>query len=130
MVMDEGKIVDGIRIINDKNPREVVIFNFHTWVEIIAGLMVKYGGKNEVEAKTILLESPLVENALKNYMAVVLRAHEVDYHWAMLYAHGEGYWLRGIDTNEPEDYKEWDAQYRKDRNLKAESFEFDDDAPT
>lgn len=52
MAMDKGKIVDGIRIINNMNPREVVIFNF------------------------------------QNYLAIVMRAHELDYPWAMILVHG------------------------------------------
>jgi hypothetical protein len=76
--MDETTIVDGIVIVNDRDPRESVVFNFRTWVEIIKGLMVQYAGKTEKEAASILLNSPLVENALRSYMAVGLRAHELD----------------------------------------------------
>ena len=76
--MDETTIVDGIVIVNDRDPRESVVFNFRTWVEIIKGLMVQCAGKTEKEAASILLNSPLVENALRSYMAVGLRAHELD----------------------------------------------------
>jgi hypothetical protein len=76
--MDETTIVDGIVIVNDHDPSESVVFNFRTWVEIIKGLMVQYAGKTEKEAASILLNSPLVENALRSYMAVGLRAHELD----------------------------------------------------
>jgi hypothetical protein len=78
MAMDERKIVDGILIVDDNDPRRCVIFNFRTWVEIIKGLMVQCAGKTEKEAASILLNSPLVENALRSYMAVGLRAHELD----------------------------------------------------
>jgi hypothetical protein len=45
MAMDERKIVDGILIVDDNDPRRCVIFNFRTWVEIIKGLMVQCAGK-------------------------------------------------------------------------------------
>ncbi|MGO4762473.1 hypothetical protein AB4120_08020 [Cupriavidus sp. 2KB_3] len=124
--MDESKIVDGILIVDDNDPRRCVIFNFRTWVEIIKGLMVQYAGKTEKEAASILLNSPLVENALRSYMAVGLRAHELDYHWAMLLAHGEGYWRKGIDTEEPDGYEEWDERYRKEHDLEERNFIFYD----
>ncbi|WP_454765840.1 hypothetical protein [Cupriavidus campinensis] len=124
--MDESRIIDHIVILNDKNPSESVIFNFRTWVTIIKAIMVKYAGKSEDEANSIVLSSPLVNFALNGYMAIVVRAHELDYHWAMLLAHGERYWKRGIDTDEPEGFDAWEEQYRRDHNLEAESFIFID----
>lgn len=124
--MDKNKIIDHILIVDDKNPKDRVIFNFHTWVEVIKGIMVKYANKSQNEAESIILASPLVNNALNNYMAIVVRCHEYHYHWAMLLAYGEQYWLKGISSDLPEDYFEWDEQYRKDHNLAEESFVFID----
>ena len=113
LAMDESKIVHGIVIVNDRDPRESVVFNFRSWVAIIQAIMVKYAGKSEEEAKSLVLDSPLVEHALDGYMAIVVRSHELDYHFAMLLAHGEQYWQRGIDSDPPEGFWAWDKQYRK-----------------
>jgi len=126
--MDPSEIVDHILFVDEKNPMEWVVFNFRTWILMINAIMVKYAGKSEEESDSIIFASPIVTHALDDYMSVLCRAHDVTYHWAMLLAHGEQYWLRGIDSREPEGFYEWDAQYRKDHNLKAESFEFNDDA--
>lgn len=44
----------------------------------------------------------------------------------MLIVYGERYWEKGINSQEPEGYFEWETQYRKDHNLAEESFEFND----
>ena len=44
----------------------------------------------------------------------------------MLITYGEGYWQRGISSDEPSDYITWESQYRIDNSLKEESFEFID----
>lgn len=77
--MDASNIVDGIVIVNDRNPEESVIFNFHTWVSIIKAIIVRYSEKNEYEAEKIIMDSWLVKRALEDYMAIVVRAHELDY---------------------------------------------------
>lgn len=125
-MMDKNKIIDHILFVNDKNPAENIIFNFHTWVEIIKAIMVKYANKSEDEAVSLMFASPLVNNALDGYMAIVVRCHELEYHWAMELAYGEQYWQKGISSQEPEDYFEWEEQYRKDHNLAEESFVFSD----
>ncbi|MTD28228.1 hypothetical protein [Erwinia sorbitola] len=125
-MMDKNKIVDQISFINDKKPTENIIFNFHTWVEIIKAIMVKYANKSEDEAESLMFSSPLVKNALDGYMAIVVRCHELEYHWAMELAYGEQYWQKGISSQEPEDYLMWDEKYRKDHNLAEESFVFSD----
>jgi hypothetical protein len=122
--MDASNIVDGIVIVNDRNPEESVIFNFHTWVSIIKAIIVRYSEKNEYEAEKIIMDSWLVKRALEDYMAIVVRAHELDYHWAMILVHGERYWRRGISEIEPDNFWEWEEEYKRDHNLKQESFIF------
>ncbi|WP_338307101.1 hypothetical protein [Escherichia coli] len=61
---------------------------------------------------------------IESYNDVTFYSHEVEYHWAMLIAYGEFYWEKGISSQEPEGYFEWEAQYRKNHNLAEESFEF------
>lgn len=125
--MDKRKIVDGILVINERDSTESVVFNFHTWFSIIKAIMIKYAAKSEGEADSTLMNSWLVEAALDDYMAIVVRAHDLDYHWAMVLAHGECYWWRGIDSREPEGFWEWEEQYRKDHNLEADDFIFSDE---
>ncbi|MGO4762474.1 hypothetical protein AB4120_08025 [Cupriavidus sp. 2KB_3] len=123
-MIEESKIVDGIVIVNDRDPRESVVFNFRTWVAIIQAIMVKYGDLGDDQANAVLLASSLVENALDGYLDVGLRAHELDYHWAMLLTHGEQYWRRGIDSDPPEGFWAWEKQYKKEHNLEDKSFVF------
>lgn len=132
-MIDKKEIVDRILIINEKDPRDARIFNFHTWFEVVKGNMVKYAHKSAAEAEAFLLSSYLMEVLLDDIRTtnpwIDLTNHEIEYHWAMLLAYGEQYWLKGIPV-EPEDYLEWDEQYRKDHNLAKESFVFiDDDDP-
>lgn len=127
--MDEDRIVDGILVVDDEDPGANVIFNFHTWVSIIEAIIVRYAGKTEAEAKALVRCSSLVENALNGYMAIVMRSHDLEYHWAMLLAHGPQYWIRGIDSNEPEGFWGWEKQYRKEHNLKDRSFVYSDELP-
>ena len=123
-MMDKSKVVDQRVLINENNPGERIVFNFHTWLEVIKAILVNYAGKTEAEAESLLCASPLVNNALGGYMAALVRAHELEYHWAMELAHGEQYWQNGVSTEEPDGYFEWDQQYRKDHGLAAASFEF------
>lgn len=57
-------------------------------------------------------------------MAACMRSHESEYHWAMLIAFGEQYWLKGISQDEPDDYFEWESKYKKIKGLAEESFIF------
>jgi hypothetical protein len=124
MAMNENQIIDGLPFFDNGNVGRGVVFNFRTWVTIIQAIMVEYGGLNEDEAKSILFASSLVEDALDGYMDVTLRAHELDYHWAMLLSHGEQYWRRGIDSAPPEGFWAWEKQYKKEHKLEDRSFVF------
>lgn len=59
-------------------------------------------------------------------MSVALRSHENEYHWAMTIVYGERYWDKNISAEEPQDYFEWEIEYRFKNNLAKESFEFFD----
>jgi len=62
-------------------------------------------------------------NSVFDSMSAVVRCHESEHHLAMLIAYGEQYWLKGISSDEPDDYFEWEEKYRKEHNLALESFE-------
>ncbi|MGT5000412.1 hypothetical protein ACRWF7_17995, partial [Escherichia coli] len=91
----------------------------------LKAIMMKYAGKNEQESDKLFFSSVLFNNLkIESYNDVTFYSHEVEYHWAMLIAYGELYWEKGISSQEPEGYFEWEAQYRKNHNLAEESFEF------
>jgi len=126
-VIDKSKIIDGILFVNHKNINESIKFNFYTWTELIKAILIRYTKKSKEEANTLIFNSPIINNSLDDYMAVVVRCHESEYHLAMLIAYGEQYWLKGISSDEPDDYFKWEEQYRKEHNLAQESFEIIDE---
>ncbi|PHM64982.1 hypothetical protein Xsto_02443 [Xenorhabdus stockiae] len=123
-MIDKKNIIDGIVVTDENNPDKKVIFNLHTWVEILKAIIVKYGNKSESEAEQLVLNHPAVYSPIDDYMSVALLNHEPEYDWAMLIAYGHEYWLKGIPAYEPEGFDEWLEQYRKEHNLKEFSFEY------
>lgn len=79
-MMDKNKIVDHILIVDDKDPKNKVIFNFHTWVEIIKGIMMKYAHKSEEEAESLVMSSYEVNHATEYYGGICVLCHELEYH--------------------------------------------------
>jgi len=116
-------IIDAILFVNNKNINETIKFNFYTWTELIKAILIKYADKSKDEANTLISNSPIINNTLDDYMSAVVRCHESEYHLSMLIAYGEQYWLKGISSDEPDDYFEWEEKYRKEHNLAQESFE-------
>lgn len=114
---------DNIKFV-DTETKEELIFNFKTWISVIQGIIIKYAKKTEQEARS-LVEA---RNFLipETYEQVIFYSHESEFHQAMLITYGEGYWQRGISSDEPSDYITWESQYRIDNSLKEESFEFID----
>lgn len=119
---------DGLVFINPKKSDQSIIFNWHSWAEIVKANMVKYAHKSYEEAHQILVDDPIFQTAADSYGDVLFTAHEYEYHWAMLIIHGERYWSRkGIDSTPPKDYFEWERKYRKDHNLAELNFIFEGD---
>ncbi|WP_268846616.1 hypothetical protein [Flavobacterium aestivum] len=117
------KYKDSIKFI-DLETEEQLIFNFKTWISVIQGIIVKYANKSEKEAKHLIEARNFT--IPKNYGQVIYYSHDTEFHWAMLITYGDGYWQRGISSDEPSDYMEWELHYRIDNSLKEESFEFVD----
>lgn len=117
-------LTDGI-VFRDKQGDHVV-FNHYTWINILYGIFQKYAHCSAPQAKALILSSPISNRTIDHYdaMTVSLTAHEEEYHWAMLIAHGEGYWRRGISSDFPADYDEWYDAYVKENGLAEESVEF------
>lgn len=121
-------IEDGLVFIDPENTKDKIIFNLYSWLEVIKANIIKYGEKSNEEAELLLTKTPIYKNALTtdSFMAVVLFAHESEYHWAMLTTYGELYWHKGISSDEPDGYFEWETEYRKTHNLAEESFIFEE----
>jgi len=123
-MIKKENIVDGLLFQDEEDGN--IIFNFKTWLEIIKAIVIKYTNKSREEAEVLVMSSSLACNSINNSMAVSLRSHETEYHWAMLIAYGERYWEKGISSDEPAGYLEWDREYRESHCLAEESFEFND----
>ncbi|MFH6965645.1 hypothetical protein [Flavobacterium sp. FlaQc-28] len=120
-----NKLKDNILFINPDDTSKSIIFNLKSWIHIIEAIIEKYAGKTNKEAKDMLFSSFLIKNFhAENYNNVFFYCHESEYHWAMLISYGNLYWLKGISSDEPEGYFEWENQYRKKHNLAEESFVF------
>ncbi|EOY5419743.1 hypothetical protein ACP6OW_004309 [Cronobacter turicensis] len=119
-------IVDGLVFEQSEKPCSKVIFNYRTWICVILAVIIKYTNKDRYKAEALVLGSSIICGALNNYMSVALRNHENEYHWAMTIVYGERYWDKNISAEEPQDYFEWEIEYRFKNNLAKESFEFFD----
>lgn len=103
-----------------------VIFNQYSFCEWLKRIMVKYAGWTYENASDKVNNSPLFTSKAEDADDVFFLSHEIDYHWAMLLAHGDMYWLRGIpsDFNDFEDeYWEWEEEIKQKYGLK-DSYEW------
>lgn len=108
----------------DEETGDKLIFNFKTWILVIQGIIIKYANKTEEEASNLIKKRAFV--IPQTYEQVTFYSHDIEFHWAMIIAHGDGYWQRGISSKEPSGYMDWESQYRIDNSLKEDSFEFVD----
>lgn len=120
-MLDSESIIDGVVIVNEDLTEEITC-NFYSWVFLIKEVMKKYTKKQDEEAKRLILSSPIVQGANSSFMAAVVRAHETEYHWAMEIVYGEQYWLKGIDSQEPDGYFEWEDEVREKNKLAEDCF--------
>lgn len=83
--------------------------------------MVKYANKPYDEADTLVKGSQHII-APSSYDDVTYITYELDYHWAMLLAHGEMYWVNGVPSNYNgfiSEYLQWKKEISEKYNLKA-----------
>jgi len=76
-----------------------VIFNHYSFCEILKHTMVKYGEHTYDEASKKIIKSwhMQVPNSIRDVSFIT---HELDYHWAMIAAYGDGYWIdKGIPSS-------------------------------
>lgn len=113
MAIKKSTLKDGLVFINDDNPGESVIVNFHTFVSLVKGIMVAYGNKSEGEAESIINKSPMLTAPPQNYLEACLLGHEEEYYWAMVISHGDRYFEKGFSYAAPDNYDEWERKYIK-----------------
>ena len=102
---------DGIVLVCTESNRRIV-YNCCSFKEILKGIMIKYANKTYSEAESIMaVHSDFF--IIKSYDAACLVFHELEYHWAMLWACGEGYWNNGYSYPPPDGYDEWELEYRR-----------------
>jgi len=100
----------------DEKTGDKVGMHYGSWISVIRGILVKYASKSTDEADIILANK--LFSIPKSFGEVLLLSHELDYHWAMLGAYGEGYWLKGIGSVAPDGYFEWYEEYLRSNDLK------------
>lgn len=113
--------MDELLIFTDNKTGDKIGMYYNAWRFIIRCILIKYAHKTVKEVNEIL-EKHYYEKP-KDYCDVIYLSHETEYHWAMLGAYGEQYWLKGISAQTPVDYDEWYNDCLKKNNLN-EPFEW------
>ena len=88
-----------------------VIFNQHSFCELVKHLLVELVGISYEEASQIVDRSPLAE-PVADAMGVAMFSHDLPYYWAMFFYYGNGYGQKGIPT-QPEDMDAYEALENK-----------------
>ena len=88
---------------------------YNTWLLIIKCILIEYADKTAEEANEVLKKHYYKKP--ESYYEVLYLSHETEYHWAMLGAYGELYWLKGVSSQVPIDYDAWYSNYIRNKNL-------------
>ena len=94
-----------------KDEDSQVIFNQHSFCELVKRLLVELVGISYEEASQIVERSPLAA-PVDNAMDVAIFSHDLPYYWAMFFYYGNGYWRKGIPA-QPEDMDAYEALENK-----------------
>lgn len=113
--------MDELLNFTDNETGDKVGIYYNTWLFKIKCILIKYAHKTAKEADGILKKHYYKKP--EDYNDVMYMSHETEYHWAMLGAYGEQYWLKGISAQTPVDYDEWYDVCIKENNLN-EPFEW------
>ena len=117
-------IQDSVIFFNS-NSNKKMIFNHYSYCEFVKWNMVKYANLTYEQASD-KVNGSFLSNKIENEHDVYYLTRELPYHWAMILAHGELYWHRGIPYPEPcpiEDTKKWEQGLAQKYNLKMEDVE-------
>ena len=88
-----------------------VIFNQHSFCELVKHLLVELVGISYEEASRIVERSPLAA-PVADAMGVAIFSHDLPYYWDMFFYYGNGYWQKGIPA-QPEDMDAYEALEKK-----------------
>jgi hypothetical protein len=113
--------MDELLIFTDNKTGDKVGIYYNTWLFIIKCILIKYAHKTAEKVDEIL-KKPYYKKP-EDYNDVVYLSHDLEYHWAMLGAYGEQYWLKGISSKTPIGYDEWYDSCIKENKLN-EPFEW------
>jgi len=106
--------------------RAEVAFHYASWLKLIKAIIVKFANRTREEAERLVSSSQITNTPPENSGQAGFLSHEYEYHWAMLIAHGEGYWRHGVPYPPPDSYWEWEQNYRSENGLPEESFGWKD----
>lgn len=82
----------------------------------------RYANKTYAESLKILSKDYYKKPA--DYFECIYLSHELEYHWAMIGAYGEQYWMNdGCSELVPDNYYEWYKKFIDENNF-PEPFEF------
>ena len=97
--------MEEILVFSDNKTGKKVGMYYNAWLFIIRCILVKYVHKTTEEADEILKKH--YYKRPEDYDDIICLNHETEYHWAMLGAYGEQYWLKGVSAQIPTDYNVW-----------------------
>lgn len=97
--------MEEILVFSDNKTGKKVGMHYNAWLFIIRCILVKYVHKTTEEADEILKKH--YYKRPEDYDDIICLNHETEYHWAMLGAYGEQYWLKGVSAQIPTDYNVW-----------------------
>jgi hypothetical protein len=121
--MIAATLEDGHRHV-DEQSGDAVIFNQRTLVEIVVGILVRWANMTEQQARDVARQARVLTAPVVSYNDVIFLSHDTEFHWAMLIAFGEQYWLRGISSEPPPGYDDWEADFIAKHQLAVASFVF------
>lgn len=89
-----------------------VIFNQHSFCELVKHLLVELVGISYAEASQTVERSPLAA-PVADALGVAVFSHELPYYWAMSFYYGNGYWWEKGIPAQPEDMDAYEALENK-----------------
>lgn len=107
--------MDELLIFKDNQTGDNVGMYYNTWLLIIKCILIEYVDKTAEEANEVLKKHYYKKP--ESYYEVLYLSHETEYHWAMLGAYGELYWLKGVSSQVPIDYDTWYSNYIRNNDL-------------
>ena len=113
---------ENVLIFKDEDNGDQIIMYYDIWLTVIREILMKYADKTYAESLKILNKHYYKKPV--GYFECIYLSHELEYHWAMIGAYGEQYWLNdNCSELVPDDYYEWYKKFLDENNF-TEPFEF------